>query len=273
MRVMYQWGMAFVLSLMAGLSLAGQQEQVEKLLELNGAAEQVKTFPDMFKLGVNQVSELPTEDRKVLTRMVDEEIRPKRIYSAVRDAVVDGVEENAVTSLISWYESDLGQKVTALEVEAAQPESYQEMIQMAGELLGDQTTLEQAARFDELLGISEFGVMLQENTAVAMYTAIHNVMQSDQPMDEAGLRKALAQQKPQWLQQSRQMTALSFAYTYQSLTDEELSRYLDFLATPASQAFNDAALAGMADGLSSAVKDWTGKIAVHMGKKAKQNQS
>ena len=273
MRKMKQWGVACVLWLMASLVFAGQQERVERLLDLNGVTEQVKTFPDMFKIGLNQVSDVPAEDRQVMSRLVDEKIQPQQIYTAVRDAVVEGVDKNAVSTLISWYESDLGKKVTALEVHASQPEAYQEMIQMAPELLGNPETLEQATRFDQLLGISEFGVMLQETTAVAMYSAMHNFMQPDQPLDEAGLRQALAQQKPQWRQQSQQMTALSFAYTYRDLSEDELQSYLDFLATPASQSFTVATLSGMESGLGSVIEEWTGQIAAHIGKKAKENRS
>jgi len=233
---------------------------VDRLLQLSGITKQVTDIPDTIKMGfmqgVQQDGGMPDDILDAIMKSADDTLNPSVILDDIRSTLDKTVDKTEMRTLLAWYESDEGRKITALEEHASSPEGIEDMSRNVDRLLSDDKRLEEAKRMDGLLGTTDKMLAMQQNIMLATVASLSNVMMPDEPFDIDAFKSSQAQMEPQMRANVHAYVIVSFIYSYHSLSDDELARYENFLLTPAAKKFNDAAYSGMNSGLRKIVSAW-----------------
>ena len=252
----------FLLSIFSTITHADVSDNdIERILDLSGLAKQVELIPSVIKSGVNQAQKenpsLPDSVVNILLIQVDDSFIPSEILRDVRLKLKFSLTERDVQKLLSWYQSELGREITALEEKSSSPEVDMIIQNQVQELLSRTSLVDYAQRIDSVLNATDFAMSLQEYTAIAVYSALLMMAQPDtaeQQIEQfkSQLRSSLPQMRPQ----VEQMMHASFVYTYQSLDNSKLDKYESFLIRPHTSKFNSIVLSGLRSGLERSIDDW-----------------
>ncbi|WP_020406417.1 DUF2059 domain-containing protein [Hahella ganghwensis] len=254
------------MSIFCSVCLASpSDESIDDILELSGVTSQVADYPGMiqagFMQGAQQSGSISESDAANIIDSINRTVVPAAILGDIRASVKKSVSENDIEEIQKWYKSDLGQEITNAEKAASTPESIQQMMGSAQELMQDTKRLEFAKRLDQLLGATEMTLDLQRSTSIAVYTAMMSAVQPDQEPDIQAIEDQMTAMESQMRASIEQYVAVSFIYTYQSISEEKLAKYETFLGTDAARKFNDSLIEGLKVGLKQAVVDMMSEIA------------
>ncbi|WP_299126270.1 DUF2059 domain-containing protein [uncultured Alcanivorax sp.] len=259
---------AVFLGLFSLMCMADQRESnIDQLIVLSGLKTQVSSFPGQVKAGVLQAASpggIGEAQVSNILESVDNTIMPAVILREIRSSLAASLNDEETATLLKWYESDVGRRVTTAEEAASTPEAYEEMMQNAQMLTENDRRVQMAMRIDELVGATKMGMEMQDSTSVAIYSAMMAAMAPGQPVDIEAYEKEMEKIEPQIREQVQSLVMVSFLYTYQSISDDDMKKYEIFLSRPTSKKFNDSALSGMARGFDEVVNDLAGELAVIM---------
>ncbi len=166
---------------LASLSYAEVPDEIlNKVIELSGITKQVNQFPELIKSGMDQARQQGTpvsdEDHGAMLLFVDQSVVPADMVAKIRASLKESLSDHEAKQLLAWYETELGREITEAEEKASTPAAYQEMMQSAESLMQDLDRLEYAMRIDMELGLTRMTMDLQEQTGIAVYSAIMSSM-------------------------------------------------------------------------------------------------
>lgn len=146
-----------------------------------------------------------------------------------------------IDEMIQFFESDLGRKVTELEV-AAQTGEGAARLQSEGSAIltdmieNDPARLQQYAAMVDALGIVEAQVTTAMNINFAIMTGMSASGKLPYEMSEEEILGNIAAQQDMFRADIQDNVFITFAYTYQDLSDAELAAYIDFLTSQNGRA-------------------------------------
>ena len=266
MKQPWFWVWGLMLALLAGHALADERDdKIARLLNLAGAEEQISGLADSVIAGLEQAQQsaqgVDAERGEVMLHVAKESFLPEVIYQQVFEAVSVALQDDQLETLLLWYQSPLGKRITEMEVEAASPASGQAMMQNATALLSNQPMMEKAAQFDALLHLTDYNMALQKRMLIAAQTQVRKLHNPDQPVDTSDVEAFFEQRRALLTEQTRKTVMLSFAHTYRELEADKLESYLDFLSTPSARQFNEAIKVGLGEGLDLVFEDYIAGLA------------
>lgn len=230
---------------------AAAESSVDRLMVLSGldkelrfdAEQAAQEFCNAFVGQFEAQSGLTLSDD--FQRMVAGRFAQMDLYSAVKQEIADGLSARQIKSLLRWYETDLGRRVTALETEANSPDSMERILAQVNSLLSDPANRARGERVDELLSVTDSMLQSIEQMQLAMVAGILGA--SDLP--ESAREQALTQIREAVAGSRSDMQQLAWAvtsYTYRDLSDADFDRYLQFLGQRPARAFYELVLAASA---------------------------
>ncbi len=243
---------------------AATDAEFERLMELSGTTRQVEEFQRGVRLGLEQGagqgSRLPPAALEQMMVGVDQHIRPEVILDEIRYAVLKRMNREDVSTLLRWYESELGRRITQAEIAAARPESVERMMASADELLAMEERVAWARRLDLLVGSTDMNMAVQADIGAAVYRALLTSMNPDEPVDLAPFEEQMAAVQPQLREMMEQLVTLNVVHTYRDFDLPTLARYEAFLNEPLSVMFNKAIGQGMRAGIARTVDAWLADV-------------
>jgi hypothetical protein len=241
------------------------------LMSLSSLDRQMEALPGVLinalKASGKQTVDVPASLISTLT----EAVQVSFVADELRDKLKHHVHENLTTeeikALLKWYDSDLGSRIIQLEAEAVTQEGLQKMVLGAGQLLADQRVLPYADRIDQIISATDFTIKLQNMTQRAIFQASTIGLTPGAPLDTSQFDQQWTAQASQIQAATKQMTRLTYSYTYQNLSNQELEAYADFLSSPAALKFNDITQKGIED----LFKDATERMVKYVSNKPERN--
>ena len=266
MKQPWFWVWGLMLALLAGPALADERnDKIARLLNLAGAEGQITGLTDSVIAGLEQAQQsaqdVDAERGEVMLHVAKESFLPEVIYQQVFEAVSAAVQDDQLETLLLWYQSPLGKRITEMEVQASSPASRQAMMQNATALLSNEPMMEKAAQFDALLHLTDYNMALQKRMLIAAQTQVRKLHNPDQPVDTSDVEAFFEQRRALLTEQTRKTVMLSFAHTYRELEADKLESYLDFLSTPSARQFNEAIKVGLGEGLDLVFEDYIAGLA------------
>ncbi len=243
---------------------------LNKLQALSGLDKQVAEFPGMVRAGVEQArqqgSPIPDAEFNDVMSSIVSAFQPSVILSTVGMEIKNNISESEAKDLLTWYESDLGRRITKAEENASTPAAYQEMIKNAQILLADEKRVESAKKLDSLVNATGMAMQLQENAGVAVFTAISTVMNPGQSVNMEAFMAQMSAQEPQIRANIEQVVVLSFVYSYKDIDIASIEKYIIFLERPNTKKFNDSVIKGMKYAFNQSVEIMAKSLAVLFNK-------
>ena len=254
----------------AAPSLSAHEQRVRNLLELSGFNQQIDEFPNLIKQGVNAAvqaddSAPATNLLQLLNAAIDKAVVPKEFKLAIGSALFNNLNARNLNTLFSWYESDLGKRITQAEVAASSAEAMAEITNTISDLMSKTERVALVQEIDNIVGATDSALRIQANTQLAIVTGMNKVSSPGQDVDIASLNKQIQAQIEQSRASVQQIIIASFVYIYKNFSDEELKRYVKFLSSSSSKKFNRIAM----DGIETEMKKAASVIAETLSIKPK----
>ena len=247
-----------VIALMAVPFVLMAQDHKDPLLQdlyrLSGMERQLDQLPMIIQVGFDQAvdadNQLQALPRSVIDQMrasIAAAYEPQTVRRTIlrechaRLSIVD------LNTVLAWLDSPLGRKITRLEEAASRPDALAGMQRYAQALQDAPPTperLDMIRQLDAAVKATETGVEVAFNTQIAVAMAVAASLPVEQQPDHAQLTAALEQRRPQIRNMVRGQTLIALLYTYQQVSEADLSEYIAFAASPAGTIYHDASIAG-----------------------------
>jgi hypothetical protein len=246
--------------LLAAPLLANNKDQLtQELMQASGLKHQIAQLPPGILLGLEQEKEsLPKELydglRLSMTQAYSAEFIERKVSSTIRERL----DEQVLIETLTWLKSDLGKKITALEEAASTAQGYQAIQDYGQAMQRDpppQKRLARAQQMDEATRATEIAVNVIEAGELGIALGLDSLRAPDEQLGLAKLMEAIAEDRPNLTAGLRDLNIVGFLYTYKTLSDEELDRYLEFLKSEVGVKYQDAATAGLKEALLEAAAE------------------
>jgi hypothetical protein len=158
----------------------------------------------------------------------------------------------------AWYDSPLGARITALEeAQSAAPATPEQRMKQGREVYAQSPDDRQELlkRIVDVTRAAEGITQMLISTAVGVRRGILSLDPASVGPSPADLSAALESKRDAIEQKYKGAMLASLASTYQSLSDEDLKRYADFLAGESGAGFTAASIEAMHDALAGSAEE------------------
>ena len=242
-----QLALTFLLVLgIPNIAVSGPDEQsVDELIELSGLKQQIPRLPNQYMTLVDQI--LAGLDRRhPMPRMVRRDLRQRfvdalaldSLESQIRSRLLDGLSQDTTAATVNWLRSDLGKKITAVEVNVGSPERSVQQATFMLRLQLERPTperLQLVRRIEEIAQGSEMATEAWEAIVGAIARALEGGFRGKNLEGKEKFEEFMASIRGSIKGMFQQGQIFQALFTYETMTDEELKRYAEFLETPAGR--------------------------------------
>ncbi|MBI3016179.1 MAG: hypothetical protein HYY65_14210 [Candidatus Tectomicrobia bacterium] len=241
------WLMVLLAAVAVGASGARAQEAAEgkraliaQMLDLAGMKSQIGELGEIIASAAEQYQgRLSVSDRKRVTDLIAGAYAVEKVYPGIIRAFEKEYDPSYMTGAMNWLQSPLGRKMSALEVQAATQNSPEQIMGFNTEYR--RLSEGRRAAIDRLANVLKAGDVLV-NTVLITTTEMVMGMQAELPADkkinEQQMRAGAEGLRNQLRGRYQELARVSIAYTYRSLSDEELEQGTLFYTTEAGQWLN-----------------------------------
>jgi hypothetical protein len=242
-----QLALAFVLALGSPtVAICAPDDQtVEELIELSGLKQQIPRLPnqyitlfDQVLMGVERSHPMPKNVRRQLRQSFVDAVSAERLEPQIRSRLLDTLSQDTSVATVNWLRSDLGKKITAAEVNVDSPDRSVQLATFMMRLQLERPTperLELVRRIEEVTQGSEMATEAWEAIVGAIARALEGGFRGDKLQTKEKLDEVLASMRGSVKGMFQQAQLFETLFTYQTVPDEELKQYAEFLETRAGR--------------------------------------
>ncbi len=248
-RLVVVWLFAPLLFVASVQASSEKDQLLDKLYDQTGLEQQLSWMHDSMTLQ-EQRYPLPETVIDTVNQVVKVRYSPDFFRSSMKATLDEALSAGELAQLIKWFESPLGQKILSLEAQANDPENQARMEAYIQEKLSKEVPRNNRVRLIDALMESldavELSTELAASASVGAQRMLREVMPAgaEQPMRPVQVLKAL--EKPHIRKGMPERMRNIFLYTYRSLPDHEIQRYLDFARENAMQNFQRGQIQALA---------------------------
>ncbi|RPE71410.1 uncharacterized protein DUF2059 [Pacificibacter maritimus] len=195
---------------------------------------------------------------EMMTRLYDEE----RLEVAFRGALVDAFGDADLGPAVAFFETDLGQEIAELELNARRAIGDEAVLQAAGDLWAEldpsserSSLIESYVNTNDLIEMNIIGSL---NSDMAYYRGFNAQALDGMGVDEATIMREVWAGEPEARARVTEWVYGFSALAYQPLSDEDFATYVDFGKSETGQTLNlamfaafDSVYADLARGLGA----------------------
>lgn len=232
--------------LVTGLLLAGPVSaapSARQVLEASPVDDIVTQYPAMMSQGIREglkrSGQVPPMVADTVGYLVSNSFRSADIEQQIASDLDEQLSDEQLVAVRDWYQTPVGQKISAAEIAASAPSAWQEVRARAPELNQKYKGTERARlfdRFDRASRATESAV----DTAIAVQLGLATAMAafSNDSVHYDELKQRIESQRAMLRGVVGQQVYDSYLYTYENIGSQEMDLYLDFLESPAGTAFS-----------------------------------
>lgn len=241
-----------------GAALA-QERRVDELLQKSGLHRQLEQIETMMKMGIDE-AQAQAVARGVKAAMGAQELArvkaavstafgPDVLRQACREAFADRLTVQEESKVLDWLSTDLGRHITRLEeredftsrAEVARRD--QAVKQLFATLPASRVALARRLAAATLAGEAAANMIISTTVGTT-----YGVAAATPPFDPTlvdALRQRMEAQREQMAAYLHELAVAEYAYTYRSLLNEELERYVAFAESPHGRRYHQAAIGAL----------------------------
>jgi len=247
----------------AGLS-SEEQGLIHDALELSGAKKQMENYADILSSTLPQFrSGMSNEKQKNdILLFLRDSYAINKIYPSVVSTFSARFDKKHMLSVILWLKSPLGKKSTSLEVAANMPEMMKKSAAFRDEYERMQEGRKQRIRdMEKAVRATELNIDIVAVSLFDMLKGMQVSMRGSGKMNSEEIDAFVGNVRGVPREQLTMDLLVSLAFTYRSLTDEELDEIIRFYRSPEGRWFNDTSI----EAVSSAIGKASREIGEKMG--------
>ncbi len=240
-------------------SKAGVSALAEELYDVSGLRQQIAMIPaqtersfDIIALSQSMPLEFDRLDQGAIRAAVPQSFSESRLQSIMIASLSDVAEED-LQGMISWFDTDLGKKVRAAELENSLLSNQDRFVEFKRTLEDAPVTQERrelAKRIDKTLRVSESAADTLINVQIGFTLSIMSAAGS--PIDVEDYVDSVRSSRSQIIDSYRTDSVETILFIYQRLSDSELAQFSDSMYQHAARQFVKASNDGIANAMLSA---------------------
>ncbi len=220
-----------------------------QLMEKCGINEQIGNVPEKT---MAEVRECFKRNESILGRMTDKVIdeigviitrsfNPDTIRAILADHIEERMSPDDMKEVLTWLDSPLGLKLTAIEKEGSTPEAYKKMVETLPTLRQAKDYAERlrlVQEIDKSVGATELIVERMINMQVITLTAMGSAFPSMNMPSEQAVRESFEKNRSALTETISREIALSIFFTYRDVSKEELKEYIRFMKSDCGNRYH-----------------------------------
>jgi hypothetical protein len=260
-----------------------QNELIQSLYLKSGIDKQVRQLPLLIQSSVEQafekderINDLPRHTKSAISGSVQEAFSPERIKKTIIKEVKSSMTVKDLDTVLAWLDSPLGKKCTRLEEAASTPETLAEVKKFAARLKQSPPAarrLNILRRLDAAVKATQTNVEIAMNTQLAVAFAVVKSLPQEQQGPLKDIAAQMEKNRPQVETAMKSQTLLFALYTYQSLSNAELEKYIRFATSPAGTKYHGATISGFKKALLNGSISWGKSIADILNQSGRQSET
>lgn len=254
----------FFMTTQAGIAAKSDKKLIQKVLKESGAIQQVEQLPAIVAMLVQlQLGLFGTQQNEDIAGLIGE-ISTKyfvadKILSAVKSAIADDYNKKYLKSYLKWLRTGLGKDITELEVAASSPEMAQAAMgyamQMEENPLGDER-LYLVERMIEAINVEKHMARKTNTLFLQMIIGMNENMPESTRLSDKLVGKITDIYTQFMVDQTAASMLPIMLFTYDSLSDNELEKYVEFLESEEAMWLNEIFLVSQLDSVESDARNF-----------------
>ncbi|MBI5848472.1 MAG: DUF2059 domain-containing protein [Nitrospirae bacterium] len=241
----------------AGLS-PEDQGLIHDLLERSGAKKQMENYAEILSSALPQFRLGMSEGRhnSDVLHFLRDSYRLHKIYPPVADTFSVRFNKQYISSVLQWLKSPLGKKIADLEVAANMPEMLKKSAAYQEEYERMQKSRKQRiSDIEKAVRATELNVDIIAGSLFEMLKGMQVGMQGSGRMNSEEIDTLVGSVRGVPREQLVRELLVSLAFTYRSLTDEELGEVVRFYRSPEGRWFNDTSIEAIRAAIGKASRE------------------
>lgn len=210
-----------------------------------------------------------------LKSILRESFRTAFVPDAIKETILAELKNNLtaeeVGSTLAWIQTPLGKKITKIEEAASSPDVQKKLPQFVANLRKEPPApdrLSAVQRLDRATNSTKTLVKIVMTGQLAMLVGVSATLPEEKKLPLSALISKIEKSRPMLERAMKSQILVMFLYTYKSLKNSELVRYLEFLETGVGVRFNDAVFRGLNKALVNSME----KFGTALGNALKGNK-
>ncbi len=216
-----------------------QKTHLRELMELSGLQQQVDQVPAHALSFLKEEEErLPPDQYALMTRVFQETYDAEKLLSGVQDRIEKNFDSERASGALEWMRSPLARRISRLEEESSSPEALKQMQVLSEQLRtspAPEPRLKLIRRLDKATRGTEMATDMVILNAWGVEIGLNALLPEKRRSGPDMLLRQAALAHDQMIREQKELMKVGFLYTYQTLTDSELERYVTFAESDAGQ--------------------------------------
>jgi hypothetical protein len=230
--------------------------QMDEIFFLSGLEAQLEIVGESLGAAIGpQVQHLPSAQGQALENALRREFGADALQREVERHLELAYQPQQAPRVLQWLRSPLGRRIAKLDLAAARPEGAAALEQYA-RTLGSQPPpaprVSLIRQLDAATGMTDFTVDAALTSALATALGANGALPPARRGEESEIRAAIEAQRDVLRPEIEAMITASMLYSYQSLQDDELIRYIDFSNSEAGHWYHESVKRALLDTLEGA---------------------
>lgn len=228
---------------------------IDRLLKVSGLTKQTSELPGLFKASLEPMMQqnipLTPDDFREIEIIIGKTVLPEEILTEIRTRLAADLSDLEVQRLLSWYESDLGRKITEAEEKSSTPEAIQATLGQTIEADSDRKRIALVQKIEAIINSADKAMEMQKKTALAFFRVITIAISPFEEVDTKGFEANLDAQNSNMRTQVNELVIKTFLYAFRDFEINDLEKYSAFLERPESVKFTISASEALLQGIDN----------------------
>lgn len=228
----------------------GASPLVEEILVKSGANEQLAHIAQTAQMSYEKAADERDESlkqqpqalRERIKKLIGEAFAPSKLKEAIGKELEAKLSQAELLAIVKWLDTPLIKKCTQLEITAATPEASEEIdaytIQLK-RIPASAGRMKLARRFDSVQHATKSTATVILGMQLASISALVAMLPPEKQVPFAELVQVAEKQRPALEVSMRPLVTAQILYTYRSLSNAELNRYVREIGTGPGKRFYD----------------------------------
>ena len=239
--------------------VAERATTVEQALDLVGMKAKIEHVPRLVQTHLlRQPAPPDVASGEAVVKALRETFDGDRLYPALVRALERNGDQARMAVVVAELGTPLSRRMTALEVAVLTPEAMSGMMTFAARMMvTDRPTPERVdlvRRLDVATGTTELNLALEVVTRHGVSRVVDLILPAGQRRNPPSAEQTLAALPPSSRESARTATEIALLYTYRSIGDDELRRYVEQAESDTGRWFAERLRAGLVEVLRSAAE-------------------
>ncbi|MCP3927194.1 MAG: hypothetical protein GY714_31940 [Desulfobacterales bacterium] len=216
---------------------------IEDVYIKSGLSKQVPTFKKQIDEGLKVYEgRVPPELLKIVKYELNKIYDYVTLEKRIKENINSNINEDILRHMIKWYSSDLGTKITNLEVSQSDPKEIFSFIRQNQKTKFPEKRVILLKRLDTAMNSVELATDLSIYGGLNVADKFNNLNLNTKPFEKEQLKQYMSKQRSKIRASVEKLVNLSSLFSYKNLSDEELLKYVEFLELPKSKIFVDVVM-------------------------------